>query len=236
MESDPIIRDFLQQNRQTKWTSQNLDCLAFLALKTLGHLEPHQTSTSRFDVTMSITIHNKPHSTHRKGRGAGNSHISYSLDSRKWTGFITNIVKLPQLPLPLLVVKSFIPLLNQDVGKNPYSAMPDLLNASVVYNIHGGHHVIRCDQVIGQLVVVENGAGTFGIRHKTLSIVELTNIVSFEDIQLVSIYSLFSICFRGLCKTTMEMKMLWTCKTCRKSTLKQIGPTSYPPLKKNFST
>lgn len=189
MQDDPIIREFLQQNRQTKWTSKNLSPSTFNALQNSGHLQPDQTSASSFNVTTTITIANKPHSTRRTGRGASNSYISYLLHSHKWTGCIIDIVQLPHLPQPLLVVESLIPLNDEDKGKNPYLSMPDLLNASVVYNVHGGYHVIQCNNVVGQLVVLQNSTGTFGINRETLSIVELTNIVRFQDIQLPAIYT-----------------------------------------------
>jgi hypothetical protein len=72
------------------------------------------------------------------------------------------------------------PLSHDDIHKNPYYSLPHLLNASVLYNKHGGYHVIKCKKVIGQLVVIKNSAGTFDIQSETLSIVELMNLVSFE--------------------------------------------------------
>lgn len=214
MDTDPIIQEFLQQNQQTKWTAKKLDSSTFNALQTSGHLGPGQTSASLFDVTTNITISNKPHSTHKKT--PGNSYISYYLHSRKYTGSITIIVRLPHLPQPLLVVHSLLALTDQDKQKSPYTSMPGLLNASVVYNFHGGYHVIECNKVVGQLVVVQNVGGTFGIHPPTLSIVECTNIVSFQKILLITIYSPFSIFFRALCKTTTKMKMPCSWKKCRK--------------------
>lgn len=181
-DADPILREFLQQNRQTKWTAKKLSPSTFNALQKSGYLRPDQTSASPFNVTTSIKIANKPHSTCRERRGAGNSYISYTLESCKRTGCITDIVQLPQLPQPLLVVKSLIPLNNEDKGKDSYLLMPKVLTVSVVYDIHGGDHVIQLDKVIGQLVVLRNETCTFGIGNPTLSIVELTNIVSFQEI------------------------------------------------------
>ena len=97
-------------------------------------------------------------------------------------GCITEIIKLPNFEHPILVVRSLIPLKDDDKLKNPYSLLPDLLNASVVYDNHGEYHAIKCDDVIGQLVVMKNKAGTFGIEHPTISTVELMNLVSFQFI------------------------------------------------------
>ncbi|KAG0140246.1 hypothetical protein CROQUDRAFT_11217, partial [Cronartium quercuum f. sp. fusiforme G11] len=129
-----------------------------------------------FDVTTSIRISNKLHSTHSEAHGHGNSYISYILQSCKWTNCITNIVQLPKISQPLLIVKSLIPLNDEDKQKDPYLLIPLVLNASVVYDIYGGYHAIQLHKAIGQLAVLHNETGTFGIGYPTLSIVELTNI------------------------------------------------------------
>lgn len=186
-DTDPILQEFLQKNQQTKWTTKKLSPSTFNVLQNSGYLRADQTSASHFDVTTSIRIANKPHSTYSDERGAGNSYISYSYESCRWNGCITNIVKLPQFSQPLLIVKSLIRLDDEDKGKDPYLLIPHVLNASVVYNIHGGCHVIQLEKLIGQLVVLCNSTGTFSIGHPTLSIVELTNIVSFQMIQFILI-------------------------------------------------
>jgi hypothetical protein len=48
----------------------------------------------------------------------------------------------------------------------------------VLLDKHGGYHVIECENVIGQLVVIKNETGTFDIQHPTISAVELMNLVS----------------------------------------------------------
>lgn len=144
------------------------------------------TPSSKFNVTTSILISNKPHSTHTKT--PGNSYISYSHNSSRWKGCITNIIKLPNSQDPLLVVHSLNPLDDKDKHKNPYYLLPDLLNASVVYDVHGEFHVIQCDQVIGQLVVIKNSTGKFEINQPTISMVELAHLVSFDAIQVFDVY------------------------------------------------
>lgn len=177
IEADPIIKEYLQQNRHTKWTSKRLSSPeAFDTLQKLGILEPDKTYISEFDLTASLIISNKPHSTYNKN--PGNSYISYSLDSCKKVGTITDIVKIPDVTQPLLVVRSLKYLNPEDEHKNPYASLPGLLNASVICDMHGDHHVVPCHKVIGQLVVQHNVAGTFDIALPTLSIVELINLVS----------------------------------------------------------
>jgi hypothetical protein len=97
-------------------------------------------------------------------------------------------VKLPNSDHPLLVVHSLRSLGDNDEHKNPYASLPDLLNASVLYDIHGDHHVIQCDKVIGQLVVIKNPIGTFNIDHPTISTVELMNLVSLMSIGVFALY------------------------------------------------
>ena len=109
--------------------------------------------------------------------------ISYSLDSCNRVGNITDIVKLPDVTQPVLVVRSLKLLNTEDKHKDPYASLPRLLNASVIYDLHKGYHVVPCHKVIGQLVVQHNTAGTFDIACPTLSIVQLNNLVSSSDHQ-----------------------------------------------------
>jgi hypothetical protein len=177
-ENDPILGEYLLRKRQTEWKEKKLSPIAFETLQKNGYIGAEYTARSKFDVTTSFRISNKPHSTYKKT--PGNSYISYLHNSCKWKGCITDIIKLPNSEDPLLVVNSLIPLKDDDKHKNPYSLLPDLLNASVVYNDHGEYHVIKCDKVIGQLVVMKNKEGTFGIKKPTISTVELMNLVSLE--------------------------------------------------------
>ena len=61
----------------------------------------------------------------------------------------------------------------------------DFEYASVLYDTHGGYHVIECDKVIGQLVVIKHEKGTFDIESETLSTVELMNLLSFKLIGIL---------------------------------------------------
>ena len=215
MEGDPILQAYLQQNRQSRWTLKTLSAAAFQALQNFGHLEASHTSNSKFDVTTSIKISNKAVSTHKKT--PGNSYISYTLNSQRWTGCITEILRLNNLAAPLLVVHSLKALGDHDKHKNPYSSLPDLLNASVVYDIHEEHHVIQFGDIIWQLAVIKNLAGTFNIDDPTLSIVGLANIVSdHRELIFFFILSAFLSTSRDLCKTiTTKMPWIWiNIKTC----------------------
>ena len=80
MKADPILRDYLQQNRQSRWSVQKLSASAFQAFQRFEHLDSSHTSHSKFDVTTSIRIFNKAHSTHRKT--PGNSYIMYTFKSQ----------------------------------------------------------------------------------------------------------------------------------------------------------
>jgi hypothetical protein len=208
IEADPILKEYLQQNRQTNWIAKKLSPEAFDALQKLGILGADKTSFSEFDITTSIVISNKPHSTYNKT--PGNSYISYSLDSSKRAGTITDIVKLPDVSQPVLVVKSLKFLEGKDEVKNPYASLPGLLNASVIYDLHGDYQVVACHQVIGQLVVQHNAPGTFDIACPTLSIVELTNLVSSCDSHQPTRCVLINISsFRALCKSSIWKTMQW---------------------------
>jgi hypothetical protein len=176
MEEDPILRDYLQRNRQSRWTLKKLSSAGFQALQRFNRLQPTHTLNSKFEVTTSFKIFNKAHSTHKTT--PGNSYITYALNSQRWTGCITEIVRLEKLAAPLLVVHSLKVLRDQDQCKNPYSLLPALLNATVVYDSHEEYHVIGVEDVIGQLVVIKNPSGTFDINEATLLIVGLANIVS----------------------------------------------------------
>lgn len=176
-ENDPVLGKYIFRKRLTKWIEKQLSPITFETLRKNGHIGAEYTGRSKFDVTTSILISGKPHSTYKKT--PGNSYISYFHNSCKWKGCITDIIKLPNSEHPLLVVNSLIPLSDDDnKHKNPYYLLPDLLNASVLYDKHGGYHVIECDKVIGQLVVIKNETGTFDIQHPTISTVELMNLVS----------------------------------------------------------
>jgi hypothetical protein len=172
-QNDPIIREYLLSNGRAKWKHTKLEPITFQRLQKYGYIGAEYTPQSKFDVTTSILIANKSHSTHQKT--PGNSYISYCHNSSKSKGYIMDIIKLPNSELQLLVVTSLIPLDDDDEHKNPYALLPDLLNASVLYDTPGEIHVIQCDQVIGQLVVIKNTIGTFGIDCPT---VELKNLVS----------------------------------------------------------
>ena len=159
--------------------TKKLSPLAFRTLKESGHIGAEYTAHSKFDVTTSILISRKPHRTYKKR--PGNSYILYLHNSCKWKGCITDIIQLPNSEHPLLVVNSLIPLSDDDnKHKNPYYSLPDLLNASVLYNKHRGYHFIECNKVIGKLVVIKNKTGTFNTQHPTISTVELMNLVSLR--------------------------------------------------------
>jgi hypothetical protein len=210
MEADPILRDYLQQNRQSRWSVQKLSASAFQALQRFEHLDSSHTSHSKFDVTTSIRIFNKAHSTHKKT--PGNSYILYTIHSQRWAGCITEIVRLNNQAAPLLVVHSLKVLGDHEKHKNPYASLPDLLNASVVYDIHEEYHVIQVEDITGQLAVIKNPAGTFDINYPTLSMVGLANIVS-DDTDLILFWRLrsFSSTPRDLCKTaTMKTPWIWS--------------------------
>ena len=174
--NDPIIGEYLLRKRQTSWKEKQLSSIAFETLRKSGHTGAEYTLRSTFDVTTRILISTKPHSTYKKT--PGNSYISYFHNSCKRKGCITDIIKLPNSEHPLLVVNSLIPLSDDDKHKSLYYSLPDLLHASVLYDTHGGYHVIECDKVIGQLVVIKNETDTFDIQHPTISTVELMNLVS----------------------------------------------------------
>jgi hypothetical protein len=176
--NDPVIGEYIFRKRQTKWTERKLSPITFEVLQKNGYIGAEYTTHSKFDVTTSILISNKPHSTYQKT--PGNSYISYFHHSCKWKGCITNIIKLPDREHPLLVVNSLVPLNEHDKHKDPYYLLPDLLNASVLLDKHGGYHVVECENVIGQLVVIKNETGTFDIQHPTISAVELMNLVSLS--------------------------------------------------------
>lgn len=177
-QNDPIIREYLFSKRQTKWKHTKLNPITFQRLQNHGYIGAEFTPNSKFDVTTSILISNKPHSTHQKT--PGNSYISYYHNSGKSQGCIMEIIKLANSELPLLVVRSLIPLGDDDKHKNPYALLPELLDASVLYDLPGENHVIQCENVIGQLVIIKNTIGTFGIDCTTMSTVELKNLVSFK--------------------------------------------------------
>jgi hypothetical protein len=177
-ENDLNIGEYIFRKRQTKWTERKLDSITFEILQKNGYIGAEYTTHSKFAVTTSIFILNKPHSTDQKT--PGNSYISYLHNPSRWKGCITNIIKLPNWEHQLLVVNSLIPLNEDDKHKDPYYLLPDLLNASVLLDKHGGYHVIECENVIGQLVVIKNETGTFDIQHPTISAVELMNLVSLS--------------------------------------------------------
>lgn len=172
---DPILQKFLQKKQQ-KWHRKKLSTETFQILQDSGILTAEQTSTALFDVTNTIKIFNKPHST--RNHLPGNSHIAYQYCSHTFLGSIIDIVQLPNHPVPLLIVQSLLPLDSSDEMKSPFASLPEVLQACVVYDKYSKLHCIQCNDVAAQLVVVPNLAGTFGIDQKTLSIVALTNIVS----------------------------------------------------------
>lgn len=173
--SDPLIKSIFQKKQQI-WKARILDPPVFFALKNSGNIGPDQGSNSVFETSKTIKIGNKPHSI--KDHLPGNSYISYYHSSNKCFGSIINIVRLSQEKQPLLVVQSLLPLDISDRQKSPFYQLPELLNAAVIYDSNGEYHVIDCRDVVGQLVVVINPSGTFGICQKTLSIVEIMNYVS----------------------------------------------------------
>lgn len=166
LENDPIIQKFLAKGQQ-KWYQKKLSPETFRLLQDLGLLTTESTSTTLFCVANTIKIFNKPH-----------SNIAYKHFSHVYLGSIIDIVQLPNHPVPLLIVESLLPLNSSDHQKSPYASLPEILEASVVYDKYSEVHCIQCDDVRAQLVVVPNIAGTFGIDQKTLSVVALSNIVS----------------------------------------------------------
>lgn len=173
--SDPLITSMFQKKPQI-WKARIMEPPIFFALKNSGYLGPEECGNVLIESSKTVKIGNKSHSI--KDHLLGNSYISYFHSSKKWFGSIIDIVRLSKQPQPLLVVQSLQPLDICDQQKSPFYKMPELLNASVVYELHGEHHVIYCEDVVGQLVVVKNPTGTFDICQKTLSIVEYSNYVS----------------------------------------------------------
>ena len=79
MEADQILRYYLQQNRQSRWSVQKLSASAFQVLQRFEHLDISHTSHSKFDVTTSIRILNKAHRTHKKTPGKATYYTPSSL-------------------------------------------------------------------------------------------------------------------------------------------------------------
>ena len=121
-------------------------------------------------------------------------------------------MRLNNLAAPLLVVHSLKVLGDHQTHKNPYASLPDLLNTTVVYDIHEEYHVIQVEDITGQLAFIEDPAGNFDIDYPTLSMVDLANIVSDDtDLILFWLLSSFSSTLRDLCKTTtMKTPWIWS--------------------------